>query len=292
MPNSFKKLRLGTRGSPLARVQSDWVAAQLKKANPGLKLEIKVITTSGDVSTGDLKNSGGKGLFVKEIEEALLADEIDLAVHSLKDLPGVLTEGLMLAAYPQREDPRDAFVSARYNSLVALPEGGVIGTSSPRRADQLKALRPDCTIRPIRGNVETRLRKIAAGEFDATLLAVAGLNRLGCAGAIQEILSIEKMVPAVGQGVLGIETRVKDRALVGFLKQVLEDPTTALQARCERSLLAAIGGDCFTPLAGYSEVDGNFLRLTGWLRGVQIRKEGSTAAPELLGEEVARVLLQ
>lgn len=250
------------------------------------------MTTSGDLTKGDLKNSGGKALFVKEIEEALLAGEIDLAVHSLKDMPGVLPEGLTLAAYPRREDPRDAFVSALYDSLEALPEGAVIGTSSPRRADQLKALRPDCTIRPIRGNVETRLRKIVDGEFDATLLAVAGLNRLGRADAIREILPIEKMIPAIGQGILGIETRAGDRLLADFLKQVLEDPTVALQARCERALLAAIGGDCFTPLAGHAEVDGDRLRLTGWLRGVWSCKEGSTVAPESLGEEIAKVLLR
>lgn len=287
-----RKIRIGTRGSKLALIQTGLVVAALKKSAPKLLIETEVIKTSGDSFQGDLKKAGGKGLFVKELEWGLLSGAIDVAVHSLKDMPGVLPTGLILAVFPKREDPRDAFISAKYTFLEALPKGALIGTSSPRRADQLKLLRPDCETQLIRGNVETRIQKVETGEFDATLLAVAGLNRLQKSNVIRQIFEIDQMIPAVGQGILGIETRVHEAELISFLRETLEHKMTALQARCERALLAAVGGDCYTSLAGYCSVEKEKLVLIGWLSGVTVKKEGGLEEPEALGQAVAAELLR
>ncbi|MFZ3357453.1 MAG: hydroxymethylbilane synthase, partial [Xanthobacteraceae bacterium] len=206
-------LRVGSRGSPLALAQASELQSRLAKAC-GLapeRIEIKVIRTTGDMIVDrPLADAGGKGLFSKEIEEALLAGAIDLAVHSSKDMPAVLPPGLVLAAFLPREDPRDAFISRKANSLRELPDGAAVGTSSPRRAALLKHLRPDLAIVPLRGNVETRLRKLEAGDADATVLALAGLKRLGLVAAATAVLDLDAFLPAVGQGAIGIETRADD----------------------------------------------------------------------------------
>ena len=248
-------LRIGSRGSPLALVQAREVQRRLAAASgvDAQRIAIKVIRTTGDiVQDRPLADAGGKGLFAKEIEEALIAGAIDLAVHSSKDLPTILPPGLMLAGFLPREDPRDAFISLKAKALRDLPPGAVVGTASPRRQAMVKRLRPDVTVVPLRGNVETRLRKLEAGEVDATLLAVAGLKRLGLLSAATAILEPEEFLPAVGQGAIGIETRADDaktRALVAMIADA--DTATALAA--ERAFLAVLDGSCRTPIGGHAD---------------------------------------
>ena len=266
-------LRIGSRGSPLALVQAREVRDCLVAAgvNPG-RIEIVVIRTTGDTVPGPLADAGGKGLFTKEIEDALLAGRIDLAVHSSKDVPAVLPERLVLAAFLPREDPRDAFISRKAKTLPELPRGAVIGTASPRRAALVKRMRPDAEVVTLRGNVETRLRKLEAGEVDATLLAVAGLKRLGLLSAATSILEPEEFLPAVGQGAIGLETRVDDdatRALVAAINDA--DTATALTA--ERAFLDVLDGSCRTPIGGHARVAGGRLRF----RGIIVKPDGSAA---------------
>ncbi|MGI5860673.1 MAG: hydroxymethylbilane synthase [Myxococcales bacterium] len=256
------KIRVGTRRSPLALWQARHVGALLREREPGLEIELVEIVTKGDkIIDAPLAKVGGKGLFVKEIEEKLLAGAIDLAVHSLKDMPAVLPEGLVLAAIPEREDPRDAFVSSSHPSLGALSAGARVGTSSLRRACQLKAVRPDLEVVPIRGNVQTRLDKIDA-ELDAGVLAAAGLKRLGLGRRIAALFDPEVMVPAPGQGALAIETRGDDSKTLGRVA-ALEDATTRLAVGCERAFLARLGGGCQVPIAGYARVSGNQIDFMG-----------------------------
>ncbi len=268
-------LRIGSRGSPLALVQAREVQSRLAEAT-GLsteQIEIKVIRTTGDiVQDRPLAEAGGKGLFAKEIEEALIAGAIDLAVHSSKDLPTILPPGLILAGFLPREDPRDAFISHKAKTLRDLPPGAVVGTASPRRQAMVKRSRPDVTVAPLRGNVETRLRKLEAGEVDATLLAVAGLKRLGLLPAATAILEPDEFLPAVGQGAIGIETRADDartRALVAKIGDA--DTATALAA--ERAFLAVLDGSCRTPIGGHAIVSGGTLRF----RGIIVKPDGSEA---------------
>ncbi|HXY98897.1 MAG TPA: hydroxymethylbilane synthase [Stellaceae bacterium] len=268
-------LRIGTRGSPLALAQAAEVATRLAKAQPALAapgaIETVAIRTSGDATTQSLAALGGKGLFAKEIEEALLARRIDLAVHSLKDLPTFLPAGLALGAHLPREDPRDAWFSPRAPGLGALPPGARIGTSSPRREAQLRHARPDVAIVPLRGNVETRLRKLEAGEVDATVLAVAGVKRLGLAGRITAILSAEEMLPAAAQGAIGVEIRADDAA-ARALAAAIDDAPTAARVTAERAVLAALGGSCRTPIAALAEIGADgALRL----RAMILRPDGS-----------------
>jgi len=247
------RLRIGTRGSPLALAQAEEVKARLLAADPELAAaapEIVVIRTSGDrIRDRPLRELGGKGLFTKEIEEALLAGSIDLAVHSMKDVPTLLPEGLVIACILEREDPRDALIAASARSLEALPQGAVVGTSSLRRRAQLLRRRPDLRIVEFRGNVDTRLRKLAAGEADATLLAAAGLKRLNRGDAAAALLAPEVLLPALAQGAIGVEIRRGDAATAARLAGLEHEPS----ARCvalERAFLAALDGSCRTPIAG------------------------------------------
>jgi hydroxymethylbilane synthase len=291
-------LRIGSRGSPLALVQAREVQSRLAKAcglDPA-QIEIKVIRTTGDViQDRPLAEAGGKGLFTKEIEEALLAGNIDLAVHSSKDMPTVLPPGLNLSAFLPREDPRDAFIGHGAKTLSELPGGAVVGTASLRREALVKHLRPDLKIVPLRGNVETRLRKLEAGDFDATILAVAGLKRLGLLAAATSLLDAEEFVPAVGQGAIGIETRDSDqktRALVAAINDA--DTATALTA--ERAFLAVLDGSCRTPIGGHARVDGGTIRFRGLIAKtdgsevLDITREGRTSDAAKLGADAGREL--
>ena len=268
-------LRIGSRGSPLALVQAREVQRRLVAAC-GLaaeQIEIKVIRTTGDaIQDRPLTEAGGKGLFTKEIEEALLAGAIDLAVHSSKDMPTVLPAGLVLTAFLPREDARDAFVSPKAKTLQALPEGATLGTASLRRQAMAKRLRPDLRVTPLRGNVETRLRKIEAGEADATLLAVAGLKRLGLLSAATAVLEIDEFLPAVGQGAIGLETRADDDATRALVAKV-NDPDTATALAAERAYLAVLDGSCRTPIAGHARIAGGTVRF----RGIIAKPDGSEA---------------
>jgi hydroxymethylbilane synthase len=251
-------LRIGTRGSPLALAQAALVRDTLARAH-GLdagRIEVQAIRTTGDrIQDRPLADAGGKGLFAKEIEEALLDNRIDLAVHSSKDLPTFLPEGLALTAFLPREDARDAFISRRSRNLAGLPGGAIVGTSSPRRQAMLKRLRPDLRVVDLRGNVETRLRKIDEGAADATLLALAGLKRLGLAAQAASVFEIDAFLPAVGQGAIGIETRAGDAATRSLLAPI-NHAETATALACERAFLGALDGSCRTPIAGHATVTG------------------------------------
>ena len=268
-------LRIGSRGSPLALVQARQVQTALAKACGIVaeQIEIKIIRTSGDkIQDRPLADAGGKGLFTKEIEEALLSGAIDFAVHSSKDIPAVLPAGLTLAAFLPREDPRDALVSRKAKTLGELPRNALVGTSSPRRQALLMRARPDLRIAPLRGNVETRLRKIEASEMDAAVLAVAGLKRLGLFSAMATALEVEEFLPAAGQGAIAIETRAADESARAHAAAV-DDTDTHTALAAERAFLAALGGSCRTPIAGHARLDGDAVRF----RGLIARTDGSDA---------------
>ena len=253
MPAQMPRLVYATRRSALALVQCRAFVARLKAAHPDLELvEEQVVTTGDKIQDRPLSEVGGKGLFVKEIEEALLERRADIAVHSIKDVPAMLPDGLAITCIPAREDPRDVLVAPRHGKLADLPQGAKVGTSSLRRAVNLLAARPDLQIVPLRGNVDTRLRKVDAGEADAIVLARAGLVRLGLEGRATEVLSPEISLPAVGQGALGIESRVDDEDTRARLA-VLADETTSRCVHAERGVLAALGADCKTPMGAYAE---------------------------------------
>jgi hydroxymethylbilane synthase len=290
-------VRIGTRGSQLALRQAEEVATGLRRAWPGLGVELVVIRTSGDrLATAHLADVGGKGLFVKEIEEALLEEQVDLAVHSLKDLPAERPEGLVLAAFPRREDPRDVLVAAKPTRLDALPHGARVGTSSLRRRVQLLARRPDLSTGPVRGNVDTRIRKLRGGEFDALVLASAGLRRLGLLDETAIALDPDVMLPAVGQGTLGVEARVDD-SRIRQLVEVLTDADTRTASLAERAFLEAVGGSCTTPLAAYARLTPDGLRLDAFVAtpdGARTLREsavGDPSAPRALGLRLADRLL-
>jgi hydroxymethylbilane synthase len=280
--------------------QAEFVAGQLKASHPGLAIEFVKITTQGDrFLDAPLAAIGGKGLFVREIEQALLEEKIDLAVHSLKDLPGELPQGLTLAAPPPREDPRDALVGRDGRVLATLPENARVGTSSLRREVQVKALRPDLRVLPVRGNVQTRLDKaIGSGPtpLDAVLLAHAGLVRLGLAAKATELFDPARFVPAIGQGILGIEHRAAD-ARVAKLLAPLGDRAAAVAASCERALLARLGAGCHVPLGGHAVV-GRTVKLTAvlgdpeTLRLHRVEREGPIEKATELGREVGAILLE
>jgi hydroxymethylbilane synthase len=246
-------LTYATRRSTLALAQCRAFIRRLAAHHPDLELrELLVVTTGDRIQDRPLSEIGGKGLFVKEIEEALLASTADLAVHSIKDVPAVLPEGLVLACVPEREDARDVLVSPRHGTLGALPARARVGTSSLRRKMSLLAMRPDLDVLPIRGNVDTRLRKLDDGEFDAIVLAGAGLRRLGLEGRTTEVFSVERSLPAIGQGALGIEIRSEDSATRALLAP-LHHTETAMSVAAERGVLIALEGDCKTPIAAYAE---------------------------------------
>jgi hydroxymethylbilane synthase len=260
-------IRIGTRGSPLALAQAREVQQRLDAAHGAGKLafEVRVIKTSGDrIQDRPLAEVGGKGLFTKEIEEALLAGEVDIAVHSMKDMPTLLPAGLTVACFLPRADVRDAFISLKAASLSALPKGAVVATSSLRRQAQVKHLRPDLAVVPIRGNVDTRLRKLEEGLADATLLAMAGLKRLGLDDRAKSPVPVEEMLPAVAQGVIGVETRSDDAAMASLLAPINQE-STALAVTAERAFLAKLEGSCRTPIAGLAEVAGGRLAFRGMI---------------------------
>jgi hydroxymethylbilane synthase len=260
-------MRIGTRGSPLALVQAQAVLVRLAGALGVAEdaIELVVIRTSGDmIQDRPLAEEGGKGLFTKEIEEALLDGRIDLAVHSAKDMPTVLPAGLMLAACLEREDPRDVFISPKVGSLAELPQGATLGTTSPRRQAISKRIRPDLRVVPMRGNVETRLRKLADGECDATILALAGLKRLGLEGRATKIMSQDEFLPAAGQGAIGIEARENNMRTREVLARI-DHADTSVALACERAFLGVLDGSCKTPIGAHAEVFGGSIRFRGLL---------------------------
>jgi hydroxymethylbilane synthase len=280
----------------LALWQARHIESRLNELYPGIRLSILGMTTEGDRKLGaSLAKIGGKGLFVKELEDALAEGRADIAVHSLKDVPMHLPEGFTLGAILARADPRDAFVSAQFATLPALPPGARVGTSSLRRESQLRARFPHLVIEPLRGNVQTRLRKLDAGDYDAIILAAAGLKRLGMEQRITTALSPEQMLPAVGQGALAIEC-CSDRADVLALLKALHDEVTAACVTAERALSRSLAGSCNVPLAGYAEISGARLRLRGYVgapdgtRHVSAQIEGTAADAEALGVALAAQL--
>lgn len=300
-----RPLIIGTRGSKLALVQSEMVAAALREAHADHEVELRIITTKGDrVLDKALSAVGDKGLFVKELEIALEQGEVDLAVHSCKDLPSVLPDSLMLAAFPKRETPWDALVlradvksSSPDSPLAMLPHGACVGTSSLRRACQLRALRPDLDVRDVRGNVDTRLRKLDEGQYDAIVLAAAGLVRLGLQARISQTLPLDVMLPAVAQGILAIECRADD-AETRRLLAALDDAPSRAAALAERAFLRRLEGGCQVPIAAYAEYRSEDSSL--FLRGLVGATDGSAVIrgqregddPEALGTELADLLLE
>jgi hydroxymethylbilane synthase len=275
MAQSTALLRIGTRGSPLALVQARMVATRLAAslAVSADAIALKIIRTSGDaIQDRPLAEAGGKGLFTKEIEEALLQGAIDLAVHSTKDMPTLLPDGLMLAACLEREDARDAFVSRKARSLAELPQGATLGTASLRRQAIAKRARPDLDVTPLRGNVETRLRKLEDGEVDATILALAGLKRLGLVEHATKIMDADEFLPAVGQGAIGIEARADDTRTREMLAQV-DHADTSIAIACERAFLAVLDGSCKTPIGGHASLSGGLVHF----RGLIAKPDGSAA---------------
>jgi hydroxymethylbilane synthase len=286
---------IGTRGSPLALWQANWVKSRFEEA--GQLADLRVIKTSGDkLASAPLAESGVKGLFIKEIEEALAAGEIDVAVHSLKDLPVQQPEGLVIAAVPEREDARDALVCRRAGSLAQLPPGARVGTSSLRRQAQVLRLRPDLQIVALRGNLDTRLRKLDQGECEALVVAVAGMRRLGRADRMTAVFEVDEMCPAAGQGALAVEIRSGDRRM-RELVGLLDHPPAHLAIRAERALLAALGGGCQVPIAAHAWLQGHQLHLAAMVarpdgtRLLRASAAGEIARPEALGQEVADRLL-
>jgi len=291
------KVVIGTRGSKLALWQAEWVKAELQRMNPGLEIELNKIKTTGDkILDVPLAKVGGKGLFVKEIEEALLRKEADLAVHSMKDVPTEFPADLHLAVICKREDPRDAFIAgstARAKSFRELPRGATVGTSSLRRACQLLSIRPDLRIKQLRGNLESRFRKLDEGQFDAIILAAAGVKRLGWEQRITGVIGPETSLPAIGQGAIGIECRIND-TFINNLVAPLNHAETARCVRAERSLLKRLQGGCQVPIAAYAVIaDGRLLMdgLVGSVTGDRIIREHGEGNPDD-GESIGKILAE
>lgn len=292
------RIRIGSRGSPLALAQANEVKQRLVSAHglDAAAVEIRTFKTTGDrIQDRPLAEAGGKGLFTKEIEEALLAGEIDLAVHSMKDMPTELPGGLTIASMLPREDVRDAFISLRYASLAELPSGAVVGSSSLRRQAQVRRLRPDLNVIEFRGNVGTRLRKLEQGVAEATFLACAGLKRLGQAGRITSVMPSEEMLPAVAQGAIGIEIR-RDDADTARLVAALNHGPTAVCVETERAFLARLEGSCRTPIAGLAELHDGVIHFRGLIlspdgtRFHAIQRQGSPADARAMGDDAGREL--
>ncbi|QKS71881.1 hydroxymethylbilane synthase [Paenalkalicoccus suaedae] len=293
----MRKIVIGSRRSNLALTQTKWVIKKLEALGLPYEFEIKEIVTKGDkILDVMLSKVGGKGLFVKEIEQAMYDGEIDMAVHSMKDLPSVIAEGLTIGAVPEREDPRDAFISNSGQPLAELPEGAIVGTSSLRRSSQVLMQRPDIKIQWIRGNIETRLRKCREEDYDAIILAAAGLSRVGWDSSIvSEFMSPETSVPAVGQGALGIECRADDQELLDLLAHI-NDENTARTVAAERSFLHTVEGGCQVPIAGYATLnDNNDVTLTALVAspdGKEVYKETITGSdPVAIGKQAAEKML-
>ena len=290
-------IKIATRKSPLAMWQAEFVRDSLLELHPDLEIELIKMTTQGDkILDTPLAKVGGKGLFVKELEQGMLAGDADIAVHSMKDVPMAFPEGLHLPVICQREDPRDAFVSNTYASLADLPAGSKVGTSSLRRECQLRTNQPDLEVLPLRGNVNTRLAKLDDGQFDAIILASAGLKRLGFEDRIREAIAPEQSLPAVGQGAVGIETRIDDDEINALLAP-LRCPRTWIVVSAERAMNRRLAGGCQVPIAGFALIDGNDV----WLRGLVGMPDGSQMLTadararvedaEALGEAIAENLL-
>ncbi|GAB6076540.1 hydroxymethylbilane synthase [Desulfurobacterium crinifex] len=292
------KIRIGTRKSKLALWQSEWVKEQIEKKFPEVEVELVKITTKGDkILDVPLAKIGDKGLFTKEIEDAMLRGEVDIAVHSLKDVPSKLPEGLKLIAFSDREDPRDALLSCGKYTLDTLPEGAVVGTSSLRRKAQLRILRPDLEIRDLRGNVDTRIRKLKEGQYDAIILAAAGVKRLGWGNEIDEILSPDKMIPSVSQGILGIEGRENDEEIEKIVKEAINSRESEIAATVERAFLRTVEGGCQVPLGCYAEVKGDTIHVRAFIADLNgkffYKEEGvfPIENPEEVGVGIAERLL-
>ena len=297
----IRRITIGTRGSKLALWQTNWVKSEIERRHSGVEVDVKVISTKGDrVLDVSLPTLGqqGKGLFTKELEEAILEHRVDLAVHSLKDLPTELPIGLKIGAICERDDVRDALVAREeIGSFDQLPQGARVGTSSLRRQAQLRAVRSDLVIEPVRGNVDTRLRKLDHGEFDALVLAAAGLHRLSYADRITEYLSREFMFPAVGQGALAIETRADDSS-VNEIVLSLNDEPTRLACTAERAFLEGLGGGCLVPIAAYATIEDGLLRLAGLVarpdgsETVRGERQGAADEAQSVGLYLANELLR
>jgi hydroxymethylbilane synthase len=290
-------IKIGTRGSKLALAQSSMIGEIIKKQHPDINVEMIVIKTKGDkIIDSPLSKIGGKGLFVKEIEEALLENRVDIAVHSIKDVPAELPDGLSIPFFPEREDPSDAFLSVKYGKLEDLPEGSKVGTGSLRRSSQLLNKRPDIEIIPIRGNVDTRIKKLESGELDAILLAASGLNRLGLSSKIKQLLPTLDFIPAVGQGALGLEVRTDD-AECNKLLEFINHTETALSVRAERAFLNKLEGGCQVPIGAHAFIEDNTVVIHGMVseldgsRIIRDRLKCSFEEPEKAGEVLAARLL-
>ena len=293
----MNRYKIGTRGSKLALTQTNFVAGKLKKAIPDADIEICIIKTSGDILQDvSLLTIGGQGVFVKEIEEAMLAKKIDLAVHSMKDVPGDIPEDLTFAAILPREDVRDVLVSRNNIKLEFMPKGAKIGTGSQRRGAQIKAMMPDVNIVPLRGNIDTRLKKIETENLTCVILAAAGMKRMGLAEKITQFLPVETMLPAVGQGALGLQIRKADAELAKACA-VLNDATTAAEVAAERAFLRALGGGCRLPIAALGKLDGQMLTLEGMVAApngsTMIREKinGTIKDAESMGKKLAEIVL-
>lgn len=293
------KLVVGTRGSNLALVQTNWVVDQLKKANPGVEFEVKIIKTKGDlIKDLPLDKIGDKGLFVKEIEKSLLDGEIDMAVHSMKDMPSYLPKGLKFAHSPKREDPRDALIFKEgYKSLDDLPQGARIGTGSKRRKYQLLKHRPDLEIVPIRGNIETRIKKIETENLDGVVLAASGLRRAGLDDKIDYYIPTDIMLPAPAQGILALEIREDDKETEKIIDSIKDD-ITKIQIDAERGFLIGVNGSCHIPMGAYCEIEGEKITLTGLYGDGEGKKivvqsqTGTLADAPKIGYELAKSVLK
>jgi hydroxymethylbilane synthase len=300
LPAKPNQIVIATRESALALWQARHVASMLQDGEPGLNVSLLGVTTEGDRRLeASLAKIGGKGLFVKELEQALIDGRADIAVHSMKDVPMQLPDGFRIAAMLARDEVRDAFVSNRYKALQSLPQGSVVGTSSLRRQSQIRARFPELVIKPLRGNVQTRLRKLDEGEFDAIILAAAGLNRLSLQQRIAGLLEPEQSLPAVGQGALGIEC-LQERTDLHEMLALLDDAPTRCCVEAERSLSRALAGSCNVPLGGYAQLLGNRLRLRGFVAspdGSKLLEDDITmpftdSAPDMIGLDLARRLTE
>ncbi len=287
-------IRIGTRGSLLALTQSKAIKASIEGLWTGLQVELTIIKTTGDkIVDVPLAKVGGKGLFVKEIEDALLAESVDLAVHSMKDVPSVLPDGLEVGIIPAREDPRDVLISRNGEGLRDLPAGARVGSSSLRRAAQIKRMRPDLEILTLRGNLDTRLRKLQDGDYEAIVLAAAGLHRMGWRDRITAYFEIDEFVPAIGQGSLGLEFRANDSEMRRLLAP-MHDPDTADAVVAERSFLRELEGGCQTPIGGYARAHGDSVELLGLVASLDGRKifRAAKSAPRNEAEDLGRALAQ
>jgi len=291
------ELRIGTRGSRLALYQANWVKERLMETSPNLKVTLVKIKTTGDkIQDAPLVKIGGKGLFVKEIEEALIQKRIDLAVHSIKDVPTEFPKGLHLSVITKREDPRDVFISREGRTLKELPQRAKIGTSSLRRQAQLLHFRNDFELIPLRGNLDTRLRKLKTMNLDGIVLALAGIKRLGFEENITEIIPTEISLPAIGQGALGIETRMDDKEVEDLIR-FLNDQDSSIAVSAERAFLKKLEGGCQVPIAAYASIVGSILRIDGLVgtidgkRFIRDHVEGSVGEAESLGIKLAEILL-